>query len=403
MTKFHYTAIKNGEKYIGDVEAKDRFEVYKIIRSEGGRVLSVHSDKWRKFSVSYWNARLSTIKEHDKIVFANNLAAMLGAGLSITRALSVSEKQTKNPRLKLVITTVKSDIQKGGTFHQALARFPRVFSKIFVAMVKAGEESGNLSESLKVIASQLERAYILKKKIKGALIYPTIILIAIAGIGTLMMIKVVPTLSATFKELHVKLPASTQMIISVSNAMKGHIILTGLVFVAFVLFILLFPRTKRGAKIMDWVALHTPLIKELSKEINSAKMARTLSSLLSSGVDLINALDITGDVLSNHYHSNVLKSSTSHIKKGKPLSEVFEKNEKLFTPMVTEIVSVGEETGSLSELLLNIAEFYETEVAQKTKDMSTIIEPFLMLIVGAAVGFFAVAMISPIYSIGNAI
>lgn len=389
--------------YTGEVEAEDRFGVYRHIRKEGGKVISVSKSGGEKWSFSYWNTRISTVQEHSKIIFASNLAAMVSAGLSITRALSVAERQAKNPKLKKVITQVRSDIQSGSTLHEALMKFPRVFSQIFVAMVRAGEESGELAEALRTIADQLNRAYMLKKKIKGAMLYPSIIVVAIVGIGILMMVKVVPSLAATFAELDADLPATTQIIISISNALKEHIILTALGFLLFVAGLFTVPKTKYGKLGLDWLVLKIFIIGELSQQINSARMARTFSSLLSSGVDLVSALSITSEVMSNHYHADVLRRAARHVKKGSPLSSMFEENEHLFPPLVGEMVAVGEETGSLPDLLQKIAEFYEGEVAQKTKDMSTIIEPFLMLLIGAAVGFFAVAMIAPIYSLGDAL
>ncbi len=403
MTKFTYKARRGTEVYTGEVEAADRFGVYRHVRKDGGKVISVSNTNREKWTLSYWNSRLSTIKEHDKIILANNLAAMMAAGLSITRALSVSERQAKNPKLIKVITQIRSDIQSGKTFNESLAAFPHIFSRIFVAMVRAGEESGELAGALRTISGQLERAYVLKKKIKGAMLYPTIIVIAIIGIGILMMIKVVPSLASTFAELNTDLPASTRAIIAVSNALKDHVMFTAIGFFLFIVSIITIPKTKYGKLGLDWLVLRIPVINELSKQLNSARMARTFSSLLSSGVDLVSALGISSEVLGNHYHRAVLEKAAHHVKKGSPLSETFAENEHLFPPLVSEMIAVGEETGSLPDLLQSIAEFYESEVEQKTKDMSTIIEPFLMLIVGGAVGFFAIAMIAPIYSLGDAL
>ena len=403
MVKFSYIAKRNGKRYTGEAEARDRFELYRHVRKEGGEIISLTNTATKRYSFAYWNARLSTVQEHDKIVFATNLAAMMRAGLSITRALSVAEKQARNPKLKLVITRMKASIRSGNTFHESLAKFPSVFSSIFVAMVRAGEASGGLSDALNTIAGQLNRAYLLKKKIKGAMLYPSIIIVAIVGIGILMMVKVVPQLAGTFNELGADLPASTQAIISLSDAITNNIILTIIAFFLFATSFFTVPRTKIGSSSLDWLILHIPTLGDLSREINSARMARTLSSLLSSGVDISSALSISSEVIGNHYHKEVLKEAQKDVQEGKKLSDTFAKNEHLFPPLVGEMIAVGEETGELASLLLEVANFYETEVEQKTKDMSTIIEPFLMLIIGAAVGFFAVAMIAPIYGLSEAI
>ncbi|MDP2650471.1 MAG: type II secretion system F family protein [bacterium] len=402
MAKFSYKASRDGETYTGVVDASDRFEVYRHVRAEGGTIISVDSDQKSKFSLAYWNAKISTVKEHDKIIFANNMAAMIQAGLPITRALAVSERQTKNPKLKHVISFVKSDIQKGGTFHGALENFQNVFPKLFTAMVRAGEESGTLDESLRTVVVQLERAYTLKKKIKGALIYPSIIVIAIIGIGFLMMVKVVPTLAKTFTELGAELPKSTQTVIFVSDFLVAYtplVILGVLLFVAGMYALL---RTEVGQRGRDKILLSIPVIGEIVREVNAARTARTFASLLSAGVDIITALTITREVVQNHYHKDVLKGAMDAVEKGGQLSEAFMKREDLYPPLVGEMIAVGEETGALSDMLVRVADFYETEVEQKTKNMSTIIEPFLMVLIGVTVGFFALSMIAPIYSLSEA-
>lgn len=400
--QFSYTAQRDKETYSGTLEAKDRFEVYRYVRSEGGVVVSVTPNKHSLFDIAYWNAKLSTIKEHDKIVLASNLSAMLSAGLPVSRALAVAERQARNPKLKHTLLMVRGDIQKGGALYAALDKFPNIFSKLFVAMVRAGEKSGTLDEALTSISDQLGNAYALKKRVKGALIYPSIIVFAIIAIGFLMMVKVVPTLAATFNDLGAELPAATQAIIDTSNFLVNYTLAVVLGAVGFVLVVRAGLHTQRGQRIRDKVLLKTPLIGELVKEINSARMARTASSLLAAGVGVVTALEITGEVVQNHYHKDVLVLAQKKVQKGEPLSDVFIQREDLYSPLVGEMIAVGEETGALADMLSRVADFYENEVAQKTKNMSTIIEPFLMLIIGTAVGFFAVAMVGPIYSLSNA-
>ncbi len=401
--KFTYTATREGETYTGSVEAETRFDVYKHIRAEGGSVVSVTNATHNTWSLAYWNARLSSVKEHDKIIFAGNLAAMIAAGLSITRALSVAVRQTKNPRFKNTLEHIQGDIQKGGTFNEALARFPSIFSDLFVAMVRAGEESGSLSDALTNIARQLERAYNLKKKVKSALIYPSIIVVAIFGIGFLMMVKVVPTLAGTFKELGADLPASTQLVIAVSDFLVAHTFVALSIIFGIISLVYIALQTAIGKRVRDKSLLIVPIIGPLVCEINSARMARTFSSLLAAGVDIVSALSITSDVVQNSYHRDVLAVAGEKVKKGEQLSDVFVKREYLYPPLVGEMIMVGEETGALSEMLLRVADFYESEVEAKTKNLSTIIEPFLMLFIGGAVGFFAVSMVAPIYSLSNVI
>src|SRR3989344_9606517 len=192
MARFVYTAEKtDGEVYKGVAEARDRFELYEILRKEGGRLVAMSEEGGQKiWTLSYWNSKLGTIKEYDKILFARNLGAMLAAGLALARALAVLERQMKNPKLARTVAEIAADVRRGGTLHQALAKFPHVFSKLFVSMVRAGEEGGDLSGSLATIGDQMERMYQLKKKIRSALIYPVVFIVAIIGIGVLMMINV---------------------------------------------------------------------------------------------------------------------------------------------------------------------------------------------------------------------
>lgn len=404
MPKFQVKAInKNGETYESTLEGATKYALYDIVRGEGGTIVSAEEIKEGKsgagfsFSLSF----LSRIKTREKIFFARNLGAMLEAGLSASRALAVMEKQSKNKKLKKVLSDITTSISSGKTLAESMALFPNVFSSLFVSMVHAGEESGSLAQSLKVIAVQLESSYTLTKKIRGALMYPSIILFAMVVIAFFMLTFVVPTLSATFEELHVELPLSTRIVIGTSNFLKNNTILAILLVVGIGTGIYFLARTKEGKRFFDWFVLHIPLISPLVKQVNAARTARTYASLLSSGVDMVAATQIARDVIQNSYYKEVLVEAEKVIIKGEPLSDVFSRREDLYPTFVAEMVSVGEETGQLASMFKSVAVFYENEVDQKTKDMSTIIEPFLMILIGVAVGFFAISMINPIYSLGN--
>lgn len=403
MTHFTYTAEKtDGEVYKGVAEAPDRFELYNIVRREGGRIISVSEDTTQSvWSLSYWNAKIATIKEYDKILMSRNLGAMLGAGLALARALAVLERQTKNPKFALAISQIASDVRRGDTLHQALANYPRIFTPLFVAMVRAGEESGDLAGALKVTSDQMERMYELKKKVRGAMLYPCIILIAIFGIGILMMTQVVPTLAQTFAEMDADLPRSTQVIIGISNFLTQYTAAAIALIVGSIALIYAGLRTRGGRWLADWVFTHMPLIGGMVKEVNAARTSRTLASLMSAGVDVLTALDISQEVIQNTFFRKVIVEAKEGVGQGDPLSKAFSRNDHLYPPFVGEMMAVGEETGQTSEMLKRLAVFYEEEVDRKTKDMSTIIEPFLMVLIGGAVGFFAVAMIMPIYSLSE--
>ncbi|KKW22813.1 MAG: Type IV pilin [Candidatus Kaiserbacteria bacterium GW2011_GWC2_52_8b] len=403
MAHFTYSAERaDHELYRGRTEAADRFDLYEIIRREGGRLVSfseVGSHDW--FDLAYWNARISTIKEYDKILFARNLGAMLGAGLSLARALAVMERQTKNLRFLNTISQITNDIRHGDALNIALGNYPHTFSRLFVAMTRAGEEGGDLSGSLAIVADQMERMYTLKKKIRGALIYPAIIIIAIIGIGATMMIYVVPTLASTFKEMNADLPTSTKIVIGISDFLSQNTILAAVLFMGIVAAVIIGLKTSRGKRAADFIFLRVPMIGAMVREVNAARTARTLSSLLTSGVSVLTALEIVEEVIQNSYFKEVINASAVSVGQGEPISAVFARREDLFPAFVGEMMAVGEETGQLAEMMKRLALFYEDEVDRKTKDLSTIIEPFLMLIIGAAVGFFAVSMIAPIYSLSN--
>jgi len=242
----------------------------------------------------------------------------------------------------------------------------------------------------------------LMKKIKGAMFYPAIIMVAMGLIGALMLVYVVPTLTGVFTEMNVELPTSTKIILGLSNFFTNHYMMFLLIILGSVGAIIAALRTEAGKKVLNIGMLKFPLFSPLVKKVNSARTARTLASLIASGVDVIEALSITKDVLQNYKYKEVLEQAKIDIQKGTPLSESFKKAENLYPIMVGEMMAVGEETGKLSDMMMRLANFYEDEVSEITKNISTIIEPILMVIIGAAVGFFALAMIKPMYSVmGN--
>ena len=403
MPTFKYKALRSGEQpFEATVEAKDRFEVYSLVRKENAQVLSVEEVK--KSSLSLKEIKLfSRVSEYDKILFARNLSAMLTAGLSLSRALNVMERQARKPKLKEVLVGLQREIQQGGDLNGAMAKRPDTFPSLMIAMVKAGEESGSLADSLVLVADQTERVYELKKKIRGAMIYPSVIVFVLVVVGILMMIYIVPTLSATFRDLGAELPMSTKMIMIISDFLVQYTLLAILGLVGFIALCVGCARTSWGKRYFETFILNVPVIGTLVKETNSARTGRTLASLLSAGVHVVQAFEITNDVVQNTHYRAIIAEARTQVQKGSPIAEVFIANEKLYPPLVGELIAVGEETGNLPDMLRQIANYYEKEVDQKTKNMSTIIEPILMLVVGGAVGYFAVAMISPIYSISNSI
>jgi len=402
--KFRVTIKKEeGGEEKRTMEAASRFAVYEAIEKEGAHVIAV--EEGGGFAMPKWaNVQLSSgINTEEKIIFTKNLAAMLAAGLTLSRTLSVINRQSANKYFKKIVEELESQVKQGTSFHDALALYPKIFSKLFIAMTKAGEESGTLAEALKVVARQMERSFNLEKKVKGAMIYPSIILMAVVIIGILMMIYVVPTLSATFASLGVELPAATRAIISTSDFMAANAILTlGLVAVFFISLYFFF-KSKPGAAFLLAVALRVPVIGNLVRETMSARAARALSSLLSSGVEMLTAISIAEEVVGDNRFGKVLGEAGVKVKGGESLSVAFAAHPKLYPIFIVDMIAVGEETGKVADMLGQVADYYETDVEDRTKDLSTIIEPMLMLLIGAVVGVFALSMISPIYSLSDKI
>lgn len=398
--KFRYKEqTKEGKVIEGIAESPDMFALAKEIRERGGVPLSIKefNEKSIKNIINF--DVFVGVSLSEKIMFTNNLSGMLSAGLALTRALSVLEKQTTNKYFNSVLKSLIDDINGGGTLSSGMKKFPKVFSGVFVSMVHSGEESGGLPRTLQEIGMTLKKTYDLNRKVKGALIYPSIIVLAIFVIGILMMIYVVPTLTKTFTDVGVELPGPTKVIIFISNALSQHFFLFALVIALVVGSGLLFAKLKITKRYFDLFIIKIPVMGTLIQEMNTARTARTLSSLLSSGVDVSKALAITEEVLQNVHYKELVHNSINSIEKGVALSASFKANTHLYPIMVGEMIEVGEETGKLSSMLTDIANFYETEVDNKTKNLSTIIEPVLMIFIGVAVGFFAIAMIKPMYTV----
>lgn len=406
MPTFIYKGQDNeGKPIISTVTADDRFGVYAIARNSGHTVSSIVEEttsgfkKW--LNVERLNYLINRISSDELIMTTRNLGSMLTAGLTLSRAISVIERQSNNPKLKGVVKRIIERINQGDQFNESLKEFPKVFSNLYVAMVRSGEESGNLAESLKTLAVQMERSNNLKKKIKGAMIYPSIVIIVMVVIGILMMIYVMPQITGVFEGMDKDLPTTTKVLIATSDFLVEYTLLTIISLVGLVAGFIYFLHTKWGIIASSWLIVRLPVIGTLAKETNSARTARTLSSLLNSGVDMIQAVEIAEEVVQNVYYKEILRNAIKRVEKGTALSEAFIERKDLYPILVGEMILVGEETGQIAGMLGELAIFYENEVERKTKDLSTIIEPLLMVVIGTAVGFFALALIAPIYSISD--
>lgn len=408
MPLFTYTGEdKEGKSVSNTVTATDRFDVYALAREQGHTVANIESTSkfsFKKyFNIEKINYHLSRVKQDELVMVTRNLGSMLNAGLTVSRALSVIERQSRNPRLKGVVKKIIENINAGGQFFEALKEHPSVFDDLFVAMIRAGEESGTLAESLKVLAMQMERSSNLKKKIKGAMMYPSIVITVMVIIGILMMIYVMPKITAVFKGAGQELPATTKFLIAASDFMVNYTAVALGSMALIIGCVYYFLRSKWGKISTSWIIPKLPVIGTMAKETNAARTARTLSSLLNSGVDVMQSIEITEEVVQNVFYKKILREARTRVEKGTALSEVFIERSDLYPILVGEMILVGEETGQIAGMLNELAGYYEAEVERKTKDLSTIIEPLLMVFIGGGVGFFALALIAPIYSIGESI
>lgn len=410
MPLFYYTAVsEKGERKNGTQEAADTSALAKTLRDQGFILTSVKAKNeakaagfnWRKFTDAF--KIFNRVSLEDKMMFARHLSVMVKAGFSLNKALQVLILQTKNQRFAKVIKEMEEEVRKGTSFGDALSRYPDVFSDLFVNMVRVGETAGNLEENLRLLAVQMKKDHNLLSRIKSAMMYPAVILVAMFGIGVIMMIFVMPKLISIFSDLNVELPLPTRIVIGLTNFLIHQWYLAIGILAALVIFGRLFWRSKNGKEIMDSLFLRLPIFGNIVKKVNCARMARTLSSLIESGVPIVRALEITSGTLGSNPFKKSMLEAAQHVQKGEPLNGALSSHPDLFLPLVIQMVQVGEETGTLGDITVKLAEFYEEEVSTVTRSLSTIIEPILMIVMGAAVGFFAVSMIQPMYSMMNSI
>ncbi len=399
MPSFFYVA-KNlkGEPRSGVFEAKNEHELARILREEGYILISAKSEEEQKnkkliFSIPF----LSRVSLVERIMFTRNLQIMIAAGVSLPRSLNILAEQSKNKKFKRVILDIREEIIKGKNFSASLKKYPNIFGELFVSMIKVGEEAGTLEEVLGVLTEQMDRDHELRSRVKGAMMYPMVVVSAMLGIGVLMMIMVVPKLAKVFSDLKMELPLTTKFILTSGTFMAKFWYIIIAVFLVLLILARMFLKTKSGKLIKDNLFLKAPILSRVTKETNSASTVRTLSSLITAGVPIVRALEVTSGTLSNVYYQKALMKAAEQVKKGNKLAEILGQYRNIYPNLVIQMISVGEETGETATILKKLADFYEEEVSNTTKNLSSIIEPILMLVIGGAVAFFAISIIQPIY------
>ncbi|MGB9598470.1 MAG: type II secretion system F family protein [Minisyncoccales bacterium] len=400
LYSFFAKSIEGKEKK-GVVEAQSLEELEEKLKEEGFFLVSAEEKK--KKEKRDFLKFLSSISLKEKIFFTRNLSVMLSAGLSFTRALNVLSIQTKKKRFKEIILKIKDEIEKGKSFSESLSLFGDVFSDFYQSIAKIGEESGTLVRSLEIIAKKLERENELKARIVSALIYPAIVILAMIGVGILMLVFVIPKLAETFFDLGINLPLSTRLVISLGIFFQKNIVLLLFLFILFLLFLRFFLKTRKGKKLFSFFSLRIPIINQLVRNNILGSFLGNIATLISAGVPLPRALEITAESMGNVYYQESILDCKEKIKKGEKLSDSLKNFSSLYPAVLIEMITVGEETGESVGIFSRLALFYEKDVLRTTKNLTAIIEPVLILAMGVTIGFFAVSMIRPIYSLMGAI
>ncbi|MCX6760929.1 MAG: type II secretion system F family protein [Candidatus Nealsonbacteria bacterium] len=393
-----------GEEKTGAIEAKSVQQLAAILKEQGFLLIRAEpkTEKGKKKAINlpFLNRGVSLT---EKLMFTRNLQVMITSGLSLPKALRILSEQSKSKKFKQVLSKIEDNITKGKNFSDSLEEFPEVFSELFRNMIKIGEETGELDNILKILSRQIEKEHDLKSKIQGALIYPAVIIFTMIGIGILMLIMVVPTLAKTFEELKIELPITTRIVIGLGNFLANNWLFCIIGFFVVVFLFGTIIKTKRGKKTADYIVLKIPIISTLVKKTNSAYTVRTLSSLIASGVPIVRSLEIVSGTLDNVYYKTAILDAAEKVRKGEKLSVSLSPYTKIYPSLVLQMMEVGEETGETSSILAKLADFFEEDIANETKNLASVIEPFLMLIIGVVIGFFAVSMVQPMYSMLDAI
>lgn len=417
--KFAYKAVnKEGRTVSGVSEAASKAALLGLLNKQGLHPIVVENDKSHKAGASLFGPK-QKVKLADLVVFTRQLSTMISAGVPLARSLAALQNDANNPYFREVLTSITKDVESGAPLGDAFAKFPRVFSEVYVNMVRAGEEGGILDDILKRLATQVEQDASIRKKIKSAMMYPMVILgvtvLAFFGI----MLFIVPQLGGILLSLggpNAKLPIYTQVLLDFSNfcakpTILGHLpipiinkipnlILLMIAAVIGSIYLIKYIRTPAGKYKFHGLLLRIPVIKTVVLKIAIARFSRTFASLMGSGVSVLDALDVTGAALGNKVIEAELKLAAEEVKNGKPLSEPISQS-KHFPPIVAQMLLVGEETGQIDTVLTKIADFYEEEVTVLIDGLAAIIEPIMIVFLGAGVGLIAASVMGPIANLSK--
>lgn len=411
MAKFKYTAIDaNGKQKTGTVEAASQDEASakltasglmptKVAATSGGSATKAATKGKAKAKSKGINFG-KVIKLEELTTFTRQLATLLDAGLPLLRALEVMIRQEKNLRFQAVLEQIAGQVKSGNSFSDGLAQHPKIFDRLFVNMVKAGEAGGVLDVVLSRLAGFMEKSIKTKKKVKAAMVYPIVVVGVAVSIVALLMVVVVPKFEAIFADMldGASLPGPTQLVVGISNFMRENIVISIGLVVAFVVGFRFFKNTPFGSKIFNWLSINLPKVGDLVRKVNIARITRTFGTLLSSGVPILQSITITKDITGNKFYETALSRIHDAVRDGESLAKPMER-EKVFPNMVTSMVDVGEETGELAEMLNRVADNYDEDVDNAVNGITSIIEPVMIVFLAVVVGFIVIALFLPIVEI----
>lgn len=345
---------------------------------------------------------LTPISLFQKMLFLDHLRIMVKGGLSLVESLEVLSRETTNKKLKIVIAAIKQNVEQGQQLSEAMGAHQNVFPAMYVKMIEAGETAGQLQSALEQAVLQMKKSYELTSSIRGAMIYPSVIVIAMSGIGVMVVTVVLPQLTSLFTEFHAELPLATRILIGISHLLANPFHLFLIFFTIALLittFVLLLQHAPAFRNAMHQLNLRLPIAGGIIRQINLARFSLTLSSLLKSTIPVVDAMRITADTCSNVCYQRALREAGEDVKRGTPISAALLHTPKLFPPMAIEMVLVGEQSGNVESLLTELADFYNSEVSKTMKNFTTIIEPVIIILIGLAVAGLAVAVIMPMYTL----
>jgi type IV pilus assembly protein PilC len=394
MTAFAYTAINaQGLVSKGVLNAADPASAKDQLRQQGLLAQSLNEQK----ATSASRARFAKIKPKSLQVFSRQFATLIQAGVSIVQALLILEEQTDDKKLSVVIAEVREDVESGIVLSRAMSRHPKVFNRLYVAMIEAGEASGTLDIVLDRVAIQIEKETKLKRRVKSAMIYPTVVLTFASLVLVGMLMFLVPIFVGIFQQLNGQLPTITQMVVNASNALRDYWFIIFPVIGGTIFGLLRYKKTPQGRALWDRTKLRLPMkIGDVVLKIAMARFSRTLATLVSAGVDIVKALEITGTTAGNTVLEEALVNVRQRLNEGARIAQTMSEND-VFPPMVSQMVKIGEETGELDKMLSKIADFYEDEVDTAVAALTSIIEPIMMIGVGAMVGLIVISMYMPMF------